>query len=290
MYFSLKVSTFDILSSASFVSGVDICLLRKMDRKSQNLLKIWKKTKKSGNIKRVKATQVKQMLKVENVQPNLAIVNEWFHEVNVPLVELKSNSREEDEFSTDSEQAELFPENYGVIPDADHLVVQSVNKNSDISDRYFEFNKDKFQSELVCWAIHNEVNHVQLRRLLEIWNNFVPLPRLPADPRTLLKTPKMIEIFDDPDNKGQKYWYHGMKKPLETFLNGSANVPSIIHLNISCDGLPISGSSNECFWPILFNIYEMPKIKPFVAGIYHGYSEFSVEFNSYFHQNIFNSF
>lgn len=36
------------------------------------------------------------------------------------------------------------------------------------------------------------------------------------------------------------------------------------------DGLPIYKSSKDEFWPILFNIFEMPEIKPMVIGIYCG--------------------
>lgn len=36
------------------------------------------------------------------------------------------------------------------------------------------------------------------------------------------------------------------------------------------DGLPIYNSSKDEFWPILFNIYEMPEVKPMVIGVYWG--------------------
>lgn len=39
------------------------------------------------------------------------------------------------------------------------------------------------------------------------------------------------------------------------------------------DGLPIYKSSREEFWPILFNIFEMPNVAPMVAGIYSGKSK-----------------
>ena len=41
-------------------------------------------------------------------------------------------------------------------------------------------------------------------------------------------------------------------------------------MNINFDGLPIYKSSKEEFWPILFNVQEVPKFNPTVIGIYSG--------------------
>lgn len=47
-------------------------------------------------------------------------------------------------------------------------------------------------------------------------------------------------------------------------------MPKNISCNINLDGLPIYKSSRYEFWPILFNIYEFPKLKPMIIGIYCG--------------------
>lgn len=39
------------------------------------------------------------------------------------------------------------------------------------------------------------------------------------------------------------------------------------------DGLPIYRSANKNFWPVLFNIYEYPTIKPMAIGIFYGESK-----------------
>ena len=41
-------------------------------------------------------------------------------------------------------------------------------------------------------------------------------------------------------------------------------------INVSIDGLPLFKSSNLQFWPILFNIHEMPEVPVMIAAIYCG--------------------
>lgn len=43
-----------------------------------------------------------------------------------------------------------------------------------------------------------------------------------------------------------------------------------IDLTFNIDGLPLHKSSKFEFWPILFNIHNMPNINPMVIGIYCG--------------------
>lgn len=138
------------------------------------------------------------------------------------------------------------------------------------SDRGFTFDIENFVSELTCWAIKFNVNNVQLRGVLELWNKFVPLPQLPKDPRTLLNTPRMIQIFDYPDKKG-KYWHNGLKKVLVNTLSAAPiQLPETISLNVHVDGISPFKSSVKTFWPILTNIHEMPQIPPMVVGVYCG--------------------
>lgn len=74
---------------------------------------------------------------------------------------------------------------------------------------------------------------------------------LPKDYRTLLQTPKIVQIMDV---SGGKYWYNGIEKNLRlVFSNLSKNIS--ISLNFNMDGLPIFKSSQKVFWPILSTIY-----------------------------------
>lgn len=67
------------------------------------------------------------------------------------------------------------------------------------------FNINQFQLKLASWAVTNKVKHDQLRDLLKLWNECVPLPQLPADPRTVLATPRKVHIENN-------YWHYGLKK------------------------------------------------------------------------------
>ena len=152
--------------------------------------------------------------------------------------------------------------------------------NSESSVAFFDcglkesFNKNKLISDLKCWAIKIRVNNVQMKGLLNIWNKRVPLPHLPKDPRTLFKTPNIVPIFLDPNIEKEQYWYYGLKKALIDILQNIRNLPRILSLNFNIDGVPISRSSNECFWPILFNVHEIEYLKPAIISIYHGYSKY----------------
>lgn len=142
------------------------------------------------------------------------------------------------------------------------------SENSEIplcADR--EFNFEVFVHELVQWTLKNKVNHEQLRGLMKIWNDFVPLKSLPCDPRTLLRTPRDVGKFDG------NYWHNGLKKCLSNALKSIPNLPGSISLRFNLDGIPLSKSSSVDCWPILVDIYELPNVSPCVIGIYCGKSE-----------------
>lgn len=46
-----------------------------------------------------------------------------------------------------------------------------------------------------------------------------------------------------------------------------------INININLDGIPIYENGTDQFWPILFNIHEMPHISPLIIGIFYGRSK-----------------
>lgn len=73
---------------------------------------------------------------------------------------------------------------------------------------------------------------------------------LPKDYRSLLRTPRFIEISTD---AGGQMWYRGIETNLRNiFSNLNENIE--IALNFNIDGLPLFKSSQCCFWPILSSI------------------------------------
>lgn len=241
-----------------------------MDKKrnEKNMLDIWRKIKRTGHFKRQKSQQVKNFFKNPSVsKTELNFEDEQPIFISISPVETSTNLRNfPPPFVVPQETP---PENRDLNTENLEFDYESEEEQCEL-----QFDKDTFQSELVCWAIKNEVNNVQFKGLLDIWNKNVPLPKLPTDPRTLLRTPRMVKIFEDPENENEKYWY-GVHKNLMKILSSVKNVPSQIHVNMSIDGLPISDSSTEAFWPVLLNIHELPKIQPFIATIYHGKRKYS---------------
>lgn len=142
---------------------------------------------------------------------------------------------------------------------------ENVNSES-IHHGEIPFDINHFQYKLGSWAVANKVKHDQLRGLLQIWNECVPLPQLPVDPRTVLATPREVHL------ENENYWHYGLKKSLNKLIQRIENVPEKLSLKINVDGIPISKSSNVECWPILCELKELPKLQPFIVGVYCGTS------------------
>lgn len=93
-------------------------------------------------------------------------------------------------------------------------------------------------------------------------------PSLPKDARTLLGTPRNVEIC----NMGKGLYHNfgileNLSAKLETMSLESVNT---LHLNVNIDGLPLHRSTNDQFWPILAILEEDLEKKPFPISIFHG--------------------
>lgn len=137
------------------------------------------------------------------------------------------------------------------------------------SDSEYDFDLDNhltFRKKIRTWAIENGIRHSALNKLSGIINEFKP-GTLPSDARTILCTPVNVSLKNV---EGGQYWHNGIAKPLKNILQNWMDIPDMISININVDGLPIFKSSTNEFWPILCNIFENPRIRPFVIGIYFG--------------------
>lgn len=148
-------------------------------------------------------------------------------------------------------------------------LVAEESSEDDENETEFEKNEN-LRLSMKKWAIKHKINHSALKDLMKIVNirldKYSNIRALPDDPRTLLKTPLSVSIT--PMANGE-YWHHGIKTCLELlFWDLSESIT--ISFNINIDGLPIFNGSKTDFWPILFNIKEMPHVKPMVIGIFCG--------------------
>lgn len=116
---------------------------------------------------------------------------------------------------------------------------------------------------MATWSASIEIKHDQLRGLLKIWNEYVPLPELPVDPRTILQTPTNVRIKNN-------YWHRGLRNALQYMLQNCSNMPDELSLKINTDGITILKSSGMECWPILVEIAELPQIAPEIVGVYCG--------------------
>lgn len=128
---------------------------------------------------------------------------------------------------------------------------------------------NNLRNNLKKWALDYNIAHLALKDLLRIVNDRFSQKNdniLPDDPRTLLQTPQSVSLIPLTDGE---YWHHGLENCLKkAFPDISA--PKTMSLNFNIDGLPIYNSSKVEFWPILFNIAEMPQVPAMVIGIFCG--------------------
>ncbi|XP_052085169.1 uncharacterized protein LOC127722322 [Mytilus californianus] len=122
--------------------------------------------------------------------------------------------------------------------------------------------------DLAEWATENKTSRDGLNSLLFIFRKYGH--RVPKDSRTLLKTPRHIDI-----NKkcGGDHIYLGIESGILKILTQNArhftrNNELLLDFNI--DGVPLFKSSNTQFWPILCSL---SKYEPFKVALYCGNSK-----------------
>lgn len=116
-------------------------------------------------------------------------------------------------------------------------------------------------SVLRQWVNENNITHIAVKNLLNILNPFVN-QYLPKDPRTLLGTPKSTNIR----NIGSGTYSHlgveiGLINQLK--LIPTSLIPTVIFLDYSVDGVPISKSTNS-YYTLQFTIYMPSYLKHFL--------------------------
>lgn len=131
-----------------------------------------------------------------------------------------------------------------------------------------EFDFEDFKTNLVNWAVTDDVCKNSVSRLLKVLKTVPSLNELPSDSRTLLRTPRRIKVT--PLGNGE-FVYFGLIKGIKRILSTFEGVlPTTIRLLISIDGLPISDSSRKQLWPHTCKISNLPESPVFPVGIFHG--------------------
>lgn len=139
----------------------------------------------------------------------------------------------------------------------------------DLGNQEEEF-QNSFKNMLVRWIFDFYITKSAVTALLCILNSVLVLRFLPRTYRTLLKTPRKVNL--EIMNPG-KYFHLGLPEGLAESLELDQINPSTIRevgIFVNVDGVPVSKSSRSDFWPILGRICSPFSGRPFEIGVYHG--------------------
>ncbi|KYN04984.1 hypothetical protein ALC62_04129, partial [Cyphomyrmex costatus] len=115
------------------------------------------------------------------------------------------------------------------------------------------------------WAIKNRISHVALNELMTGLK--FKYSELPSDARSLLKTPRKVNVRDV---KPGQYYHFGLHNCVTQLLSRySIQHLQFVQVNINIDGLPIFKSSKSQIYPILCNLVENYN-EVNIVGIYFG--------------------
>uniref|UniRef100_A0A182PWP6 Uncharacterized protein n=1 Tax=Anopheles epiroticus TaxID=199890 RepID=A0A182PWP6_9DIPT len=95
---------------------------------------------------------------------------------------------------------------------------------------------------------------------------------LPADGRTLLKTPTKVG-FEIQSALGGQYWYRGIENALQTYFQDVVPQVNTFSMQVFLDGLPLFKSSARQLWPILIKVEELPEAAMMLVGLFCGHSK-----------------
>lgn len=140
---------------------------------------------------------------------------------------------------------------------------QSFNELSDVETRSTTDNN--LQHDLAIWAIDHQITHTALEALLQRLKKHSCFSTLSSDARSLLKTPRQQEIRTVIPGS---YYHFGLSNSIRKTLTLLKDNINCVRIAVNIDGLPLSKSSQQQFWPILGSI--LPYGNVFIIGIYHG--------------------
>ncbi|CAN7944463.1 unnamed protein product, partial [Ixodes pacificus] len=126
------------------------------------------------------------------------------------------------------------------------------------------------EEQIRAWFIEKAVSHRALTGLLKILSTHPCFAPIPGSARSLLQTPRKAHV--EVTGAG-KYCHFGLKEGLEDTLKHLHVVPDSIGININIDGLPLTKSTRDQFWPILCQVTNCGECDVFPIGVYYGKSK-----------------
>lgn len=140
------------------------------------------------------------------------------------------------------------------------------NDNSDVNNEYH--NSLSWADGIRKIAQDHNLTHLAVSDILKFLIQ-KGIPDIPKDARTLLVTPKCVQTENVAPGQ---YIRFNLRDNITQIVLKIQNVPEVLRLSFSVDGLPISRSSKGQFWPILARLDDL-NLRPFVAGMYYGHKK-----------------
>uniref|UniRef100_A0A1S4M4D0 Transposase domain-containing protein n=2 Tax=Ixodes scapularis TaxID=6945 RepID=A0A1S4M4D0_IXOSC len=158
------------------------------------------------------------------------------------------------------DRADLQPQN---IPESS--IRYEEKRNCEDADVH-----ESIVGKLRSWALDTATPHRALTELLKILQTHSCFASIRGCARSLLKTPRKACV----EKMGAgKYCHFGVKEGLDDTLKRARFVPDVIKINVNIDGLPLTKSTRDQFWPVLCHVTDCGKCDPFPIGVYYGKSK-----------------
>ena len=156
-----------------------------------------------------------------------------------------------------------------------HLVDNNIDNTNNLEEPNLDFNnvnndnvefniEDFFREWKKKFNIPNNALSSLLKGLRKAGFNI-----LPKDSRNFLRTPRFVNTSNIACGA---YVHYGLEQALKEQLERvrGFELPEMIFINLSIDGLPLSLSSSSEVWPILATIADFRFKKPFLIWAWHG--------------------
>lgn len=149
----------------------------------------------------------------------------------------------------------VLPSEHDFIPVRDLEESENEVDNSQLEEYdnncFDDSMKLNLSDDLKDWAMVYNITQRALSANLKIFRS-VGHYDIPADARTLLKTPRKSNVVKCEDGT---YYYAGIIKNLEVIVSKLNFEIGDMYIDFNIDGLPLSRSSRSDLWPILGRVY-----------------------------------
>lgn len=141
---------------------------------------------------------------------------------------------------------------------SEHMQIDQTEYKTHLDDT------DRFKNFLTDWALRNRITHSAVSTLLQELKSHHCFSKLPHNARTLFRT---ITQYVVKTIEPGEYIHFGLRNGVNNTIKEHLTATTI-EVAINVDGLPLSKSASNSFWPILGTV--LPHGEIFIIGLYHG--------------------